>query len=181
MTNASSAIRASGKTSFYNNYFKPHGYVHVNQDTLKSREKCLAVVRDTITFGKTGCVVGESHALLTLVKFIERRTAVQITRTGMPPPGVFTSRSPSNSRSLSGVSSSRLPTNLRNTTTTIAHGTPRMFLKRRYVPCPPQSASSAYLPPLARDVPSSQRPRLSDSRTPCRSRMRGKGLMRLSG
>lgn len=62
MTNASYAVRASGKTSFYNKYFKPQGYVHVNQDTLKSRDRCLAVVRETITFGKTGCVVGKPWA-----------------------------------------------------------------------------------------------------------------------
>ncbi|KAI5451606.1 DNA kinase/phosphatase Pnk1, variant 2 [Naganishia albida] len=52
---------ASGKTSFYNKYFKPHDYVHVNQDTLRSRDKCLAVVRETITFGKTGCVVDNTN------------------------------------------------------------------------------------------------------------------------
>ncbi|KAJ9108508.1 hypothetical protein QFC20_003414 [Naganishia adeliensis] len=52
---------ASGKTSFYNKYFKPHDYVHVNQDTLKSRDRCLAVVRETITFGKTGCVVDNTN------------------------------------------------------------------------------------------------------------------------
>ncbi|KAJ9105946.1 hypothetical protein QFC19_003280 [Naganishia cerealis] len=48
---------ASGKTSFYNKYFKPHGYVHVNQDSLKTRDKCLAMVRESMTFGANGCVV----------------------------------------------------------------------------------------------------------------------------
>ncbi|KAJ9103227.1 hypothetical protein QFC21_002650 [Naganishia friedmannii] len=52
---------ASGKTSLYNKYFKPHGYIHVNQDTLKTREKCLAVVREEMTFGANGCVVDNTN------------------------------------------------------------------------------------------------------------------------
>lgn len=30
----------SGKTSFYNFYFKPLGFIHINQDTLKTKAKC---------------------------------------------------------------------------------------------------------------------------------------------
>ncbi|GHJ88845.1 hypothetical protein NliqN6_5247 [Naganishia liquefaciens] len=52
---------ASGKTSFFNKYFKPEGYIHVNQDTLKTREKCLAAVRDSMTFGSVGCVVDNTN------------------------------------------------------------------------------------------------------------------------
>lgn len=35
---------ASGKTSFYRRYFSD--YEHVNQDTLKTKEKCLRVARE---------------------------------------------------------------------------------------------------------------------------------------
>ncbi|ORY88717.1 polynucleotide kinase 3 phosphatase-domain-containing protein [Leucosporidium creatinivorum] len=47
---------ASGKTSLFTKYFAPAGYVHVNQDTLKSRPKCLTAVRDAITSSQS-CVV----------------------------------------------------------------------------------------------------------------------------
>ena len=32
---------ASGKSSYARKHFIPHGYTHINQDTLKSRDKCL--------------------------------------------------------------------------------------------------------------------------------------------
>jgi hypothetical protein len=126
--------RASGKTSFYNKYFKPHDYVHVNQDTLKSRDKCLAVVRETITFGKTGCVVGESRLQSRFIlAYPLSIVMLQTTRTGTQQLGVYTLPWPSNSRSPSDVSSLPPLINSRNTTTTIERGTPRMFPKRRYV------------------------------------------------
>jgi bifunctional polynucleotide phosphatase/kinase len=48
----------AGKTSFYRKFFEPHGYVHINQDTLKRREKCVKLARESIKEGKS-CVVGE--------------------------------------------------------------------------------------------------------------------------
>lgn len=42
---------ASGKTSFYRRYFSPR-YEHINQDLLKSREKCLRVAEDFLSKGK---------------------------------------------------------------------------------------------------------------------------------
>ncbi|KAF8344335.1 polynucleotide kinase 3 phosphatase-domain-containing protein [Cantharellus anzutake] len=44
---------ASGKTSFYKDYFEPHEYVHVNQDTLGSKKKCLALVESSVKEGKS--------------------------------------------------------------------------------------------------------------------------------
>jgi bifunctional polynucleotide phosphatase/kinase len=44
-----------GKTTHYRDHFA--GYVHVNQDTLKRREKCLALVEESLKGGKS-CVVG---------------------------------------------------------------------------------------------------------------------------
>jgi bifunctional polynucleotide phosphatase/kinase len=49
---------SSGKTSLYKRYFEPEGYVHVNQDTLKSKPKCLKAVADAIG-EKKSCIVGE--------------------------------------------------------------------------------------------------------------------------
>lgn len=40
---------ASGKTSLYRKYFAPAGYVHVNQDKLKTRTACLALVQSSLS------------------------------------------------------------------------------------------------------------------------------------
>ncbi|WVQ70553.1 polynucleotide kinase 3'-phosphatase [Cryptococcus sp. DSM 104548] len=44
---------ASGKSSFYSKHFKPKGYGHVNQDTLRTREKCLLVAEQELSKGKS--------------------------------------------------------------------------------------------------------------------------------
>ncbi|KAG8897496.1 hypothetical protein FRB99_008114 [Tulasnella sp. 403] len=49
-----------GKTSFYKKHFAPAGYVHVNQDKLKSKPNCLKAVREAIK-AKTGCVVDNTN------------------------------------------------------------------------------------------------------------------------
>ncbi|GAC94475.1 hypothetical protein PHSY_002047 [Pseudozyma hubeiensis SY62] len=51
---------ASGKTFLFNRIFEPASYVHVNQDTLRTREKCLRVVRDTVDAGQS-CVVDNTN------------------------------------------------------------------------------------------------------------------------
>lgn len=33
-----------GKSTFWNNHLKDKGYVRINQDTLKTKEKCLKVL-----------------------------------------------------------------------------------------------------------------------------------------
>lgn len=51
---------ASGKTYLFNRLFAPKNYVHVNQDTLRTRDKCLRVVADTIASSQS-CVVDNTN------------------------------------------------------------------------------------------------------------------------
>ncbi|KAI9021725.1 polynucleotide kinase 3 phosphatase-domain-containing protein [Phycomyces nitens] len=39
---------ASGKSKFANKYLVPKGYIHVNQDTLKTRKKCIEAVKKAL-------------------------------------------------------------------------------------------------------------------------------------
>ncbi|GJE97041.1 PNK3P-domain-containing protein [Phanerochaete sordida] len=51
---------ALGKTSFYRTHFYTANYVHVNQDTLRTREKCVKAVEEAIKDGKS-CVVDNTN------------------------------------------------------------------------------------------------------------------------
>ena len=51
---------ASGKTFLFHRVFAPASYAHVNQDTLRTRDKCLRVVADTLSAGKS-CVVDNTN------------------------------------------------------------------------------------------------------------------------
>ncbi|ODN99428.1 polynucleotide kinase 3'-phosphatase [Cryptococcus wingfieldii CBS 7118] len=50
---------ASGKSSFYRKHFEPKGYAHVNQDTLRTKDKCLLVAEQELSNGKS-VVVGDA-------------------------------------------------------------------------------------------------------------------------
>lgn len=47
-----------GKTTTYNEYFKPAGYVYVDQVALGTKSKCMKVVEDAVKAGKS-VVIGE--------------------------------------------------------------------------------------------------------------------------
>lgn len=47
-----------GKSSFYRTNFQPEGYVHINQDTLGNRTKCIKAVEEAIEAGQS-CAVGK--------------------------------------------------------------------------------------------------------------------------
>lgn len=49
-------MSGSGKTSFYDEKLKPLGWIHANQDTLKTRAKVIDTVRNALITGKSVAV-----------------------------------------------------------------------------------------------------------------------------
>ena len=44
---------ASGKSTFVKKYLLPHGYIHVNRDTLHTPAKCISATKDSIKAGRS--------------------------------------------------------------------------------------------------------------------------------
>ncbi|EIM90535.1 PNK3P-domain-containing protein [Stereum hirsutum FP-91666 SS1] len=59
---------ALGKSTFFKRHFLPLGYVHVNQDTLKTRDKCVKAVQEALSAGKS-CVVDNTNRDVMTRKF----------------------------------------------------------------------------------------------------------------
>jgi bifunctional polynucleotide phosphatase/kinase len=61
----------SGKTSFFRNYLEPNGYVHVNQDKLKTVPKCLNVAKEALGKGLSVVIDSTNAAAKARSTFIE--------------------------------------------------------------------------------------------------------------
>ena len=69
-----------GKTSFFKRYFLSEDYLHINQDTLKSRDKCVKAVKNALDSGHS-CVIGRSVPFDHIVLSFDQ--VLQIIRTVM--------------------------------------------------------------------------------------------------
>ncbi|CCM00147.1 uncharacterized protein FIBRA_02174 [Fibroporia radiculosa] len=49
-----------GKSTFYRKYFASAGYAHVNQDTLRTRDKCVKAAEEAVHEGKS-CVIDNTN------------------------------------------------------------------------------------------------------------------------
>ncbi|KAF8078204.1 polynucleotide kinase 3 phosphatase-domain-containing protein, partial [Lyophyllum atratum] len=49
-----------GKTSFYRHHFQSAGYIHINQDTLRTRDKCVKEMQKALQDGKS-CVIDNTN------------------------------------------------------------------------------------------------------------------------
>ncbi|GAA5840763.1 hypothetical protein JCM9279_001214 [Rhodotorula babjevae] len=75
-----------GKTTFFKTHFAPKGYIHVNQDTLKTRQACLDAVRKALTASPPKSVVVDNTSptvsvraeYLALVRALNQPDAVQV-------------------------------------------------------------------------------------------------------
>jgi len=57
-----------GKSSFYRKHFLPKNYVHVNQDILKTRDKCIKAAQKAILDGQN-CVIDNTNRDITTRRF----------------------------------------------------------------------------------------------------------------
>ncbi|KXN90445.1 Bifunctional polynucleotide phosphatase/kinase [Leucoagaricus sp. SymC.cos] len=59
---------ALGKTRFYTQHFGPANYTHINQDTLKTRDKCIKSAREALLRGES-CVIDNTNRDIKTRKF----------------------------------------------------------------------------------------------------------------
>jgi hypothetical protein len=52
-----------GKTTTFNKYFKPKGYIYVDRKSFETESKCMKATEDSIKAGKS-VVVGTFHRLI---------------------------------------------------------------------------------------------------------------------
>ncbi|KAG6845038.1 hypothetical protein H0H87_001375 [Tephrocybe sp. NHM501043] len=60
-----------GKSTFYCRNFEPAGYVHINQDTLKTRDKCVRETKKALEEGKSCTVDNTNRNIATRKYYIE--------------------------------------------------------------------------------------------------------------
>lgn len=64
-------LPASGKSTFARKHFVPAGYVHVNQDTLKTKEKCFKAASEAVAAGKSVVIDNTNPEPATRAAYIE--------------------------------------------------------------------------------------------------------------
>ncbi len=82
---------ACGKSTFAKKNFVRHGYIHVNQDQLKTKEKCLKMVEDALQGGKRVVVDNTNPTREVRALYIQAaaRTAKRTGRSAIPVRCVF--------------------------------------------------------------------------------------------
>jgi len=68
-------LPASGKSTFARRHLVPAGYVHVNQDTLKTKEKCFKAANEAVQAGKSVIVDNTNPEPATRQTYIEMAKA----------------------------------------------------------------------------------------------------------
>ena len=114
----------AGKSTFYRKNLAPLGYERVNQDELKTRDRCIRTARDLLSQGKSVAVGGTGlwsplslSLSLSLSRGTDRQTrSGQTTPTLMSPRGRCGRRWPPKRRSAFAASTSRLPHSCASTT-----------------------------------------------------------------
>jgi len=69
---------AIGKTALFKRHFEPAGYEHINQDTLKTKARCLNAVEAALKAGQS-VVVGVFFPYSTISRFT-REGSMALTR-----------------------------------------------------------------------------------------------------
>lgn len=59
----------SGKSAFVRKYILPHGYIHINQDTCKTKVKCLALAKQAVEEKKSVVVDNTSPDVLSRMAY----------------------------------------------------------------------------------------------------------------
>jgi bifunctional polynucleotide phosphatase/kinase len=70
---------ASGKSTFAKKYLIPKGYVHVNQDTLKSKDKCLSATKKALEEGKSVVVDNTNPSAAVRAEYMKLAKSKKIT------------------------------------------------------------------------------------------------------
>lgn len=59
----------SGKSEFVKKFILPHGYIHVNQDTCKTKVKCLSMAKDAVEKKKSVVIDNTNPDILTRMNY----------------------------------------------------------------------------------------------------------------
>ncbi|KEG10793.1 putative polynucleotide kinase 3-phosphatase [Trypanosoma grayi] len=73
-----------GKTTFFNRFFKPAGYAHINRDTLKTKEKCLLEAERCWKAGKSLVIDNTNPSHDDCMQFIRLVKRLNPQRTPLP-------------------------------------------------------------------------------------------------